>query len=196
MKKTNKRIGQLLLEAGLIDELQLKSALSYQQEWGGRLGSVIIKKGFVSEKDVVSIIEKQFGISCISLESIDRPADEVLNMVKLDIAKKFGIFPIGLEGKMLLLAVADPTDLKTLDDIRFVLGARIKPLLALESDIMRAIAVHYEGKVVPAREAPAASSSRTESASQRESSGAEGGVAPEIIHHETMYHETRTQKAK
>ena len=67
-------------------------------------------------------------------------------MVPLESAKKFGIFPIGFEGKTLLMSMADPTDLKTLDDIGFSLGLRIKPILALESDIMRAIAVYYEGK--------------------------------------------------
>ena len=146
MKKENKRLGELLLEVGLIDEFQLRTALSEQAEWGGRVGSIMIKKGFVSEKDMLTVIEKQYGLSAISLDSMQRPSDEVLKMVGRDVAKKFGICPVGMEGKTLLVAIADPTDLKTIDDIGFSLGVRVKPLLALESDIMRAIGIYYEGK--------------------------------------------------
>ena len=146
MTKSKKKIGELLLERGFIDEFHLNSALSYQNEWGGRLGSILIKKGFISEKDMSSAIEEQFGLSCINLDVIEKPQAEVLKMVPLESAKNFGVFPIGFEGKTLLMAMADPTDLKTLDDIGFSLGVRIKPVLALESDIMRAIAVYYEGK--------------------------------------------------
>lgn len=146
MKKENKRLGELLLEVGLIDEFQLRTALSEQAEWGGRVGSIMIKKGFVSEKDMLTVIEKQYGLSTISLDSMQRPSDEVLKMVGRDVAKKFEICPVGMEGKTILVAIADPTDLKTIDDIGFSLGMRVKPLLALESDIMRAIGIYYEGK--------------------------------------------------
>jgi hypothetical protein len=145
MKKSEKKIGELLLEMGFIDEWQLNAALAYQRDWGGRLGAILIKKGFISEKDMSRVIEEQFGLSCIHLDDIEKPHDEVLRVVPLDSAKKFGIFPIGFEGKTLLVAIADPTDLKTLDDIEFSLERRIKPILALESDIMRAIEVYYEG---------------------------------------------------
>ena len=147
MKEEHKKLGELLLEAGLIDEFQLKSALADQGGWGGRLGSIMIRKGFVSEKEVLSVIEKQYGLSVISLDTIEKPSDEVLKMVGADVARKFGIFPVGLEGKTLVIAIADPTDLKVLDDITFKLGMRVKPRLALESEIMRAIAVHYEGNI-------------------------------------------------
>jgi hypothetical protein len=146
MKKSGKKIGELLLERGFIDEFHLNAALSYQSEWGGRLGSILIRKGFISEKDMSRAIEEQFGLSCVNLDDIEKPRDEVLRMVPLESAKKYGIFPIGLEGKTVLMAMSDPTDLKTLDDIGFSLGLRTKPVLALESDIMRAIAVYYEGE--------------------------------------------------
>lgn len=146
MKKSDKKIGELLCEIGFIDEFKLNTALAYQREWGGRLGSILIKKGFISEKDMSHAIEEQFGLSCINLDDIEKPHDDVLRIVPLESAKKYGIIPIRLEGKTLLIAIADPTDLKMLDDIGFSLGLRIKPILALESDIMRAIAVYYEGK--------------------------------------------------
>jgi hypothetical protein len=144
--KTRKKLGEMLLEAGVIDEFQLRAALAYQGEWGGRLGSILIKKGMLSEKTLLSTIVEQYGIKSISLDTLDKPPDEALKLIKVDIARKFCIFPIAFDGKTLLTAMADPTDLKTLDDISFRLGVRIKPLLALESEIERAIGRHYEGR--------------------------------------------------
>ncbi len=146
MKGPKKKIGEILMDAGLIDDLQLKSSLSYQRQWGGRLGSIMIRRGFVSERQLASVMAEQCGMTCVSLDSVERPAEQVLNIVKPDIAKKFGIFPIGLEGKTLAVAVSDPTDLKTLDEISFTVGLRIKPVLAVESDIQRAIETNYDGK--------------------------------------------------
>jgi type IV pilus assembly protein PilB len=146
MKKEKKKIGELLLEAGLITEHQLKSSLVSQEEWGGRLGSILLRKGFVSEQEMASIIGKQYDMPCASLAEIERPSEEIMNTTRLDIAKRFGIFPLGFEGKTLSVATSDPTDLKTLDDLSFTLGVRIKPVLALESEITRAIETNYEGK--------------------------------------------------
>lgn len=151
MSKERKKLGELLIEAGLIDELQLKSALSYQMEWGGRLGSAIIRKGFVSEQDMMTALEKQLGMSCTSVDQLGKPSDDVLAMIRPDIAKKYGIFPIRFQKNILMIATSDPTDLKTLDEISFMIGFRIKPLLALESDILRAISIYYEGNVGPGR---------------------------------------------
>jgi hypothetical protein len=145
MKKERKKVGELLIEAGLIDDLQLKSSLAYQEQWGGRLGSIFLRRGFVSEKELAVVISEQCGMPCISLGETEMPSDEVLDMVKADIARKFGIFPLGVEGKTLVAAVSDPTDLEMLDDLSFTLGMRVKPVLALDSEIRRAIETNYEG---------------------------------------------------
>jgi type IV pilus assembly protein PilB len=145
MKREKKKVGELLIEAGLIDDLQLKSSLAYQEQWGGRLGSILLRKGFVSEKELAGVISEQSGMPCVSLAETEMPSDEVLNMVKADIAKKFGIFPLGIEGKTLAVAVSDPTDLEMLDDLSFTLGMRIKPVLAIDSEITRAIETNYDG---------------------------------------------------
>jgi len=144
MNQTRKRLGELLLEAGMIDEIQLRAALAHQNEWGGRLGAVLIRKGFIKEKEMISVIEKQLGVSCMPLEDFVRPTAETLDMVKENIARKFGVFPIALEGKTLDLATSDPTDLNMLDDLSFLLGVRIRPILAIESDILTAIDHFYD----------------------------------------------------
>ncbi|MBA4371629.1 MAG: hypothetical protein C0402_02070 [Thermodesulfovibrio sp.] len=144
--KNRKKLGEMLVEAGVIDDFQLRAALSYQSEWGGRLGSILIKKGILSERELLSAIVEQYGVESVSLDAIEKPPDEVMKLVRVDTAKKFDIFPLSFDGKTLVTAMADPTDLKTIDDISFMLGVRIKPVLALESEISRAIGIHYEGR--------------------------------------------------
>ncbi len=144
MKDNKKRIGAMLIEAGLIDELQLSSALGEQKQWGGRLGSILLKMGFVDEKTIASVLEKQIGQDCIPLEGREIPP-EALKKVKIDLAKKYGIIPLDFAKGILTVAMSDPSDLKTIDELGFILGVKIKPLLALESGIKNAIARHYEG---------------------------------------------------
>jgi type IV pilus assembly protein PilB len=146
MKAEKKRLGEMLLEAGLIDEMQLNSALGQQRQWGGKLGSVLIQMGFIDECNAATVLEKQLGVKCVSLENMEIP-QKALQAVKHEIAKKYCIMPLDLDKNTLSIAIADPTDVKTLDDLSFMLGVRIKPILAFESDIKNAIARHYEGIV-------------------------------------------------
>jgi type IV pilus assembly protein PilB len=145
--KKDKRIGEMLIEAGLIDHFQLSAALAEQRQWGGRLCSVLVTKGFVDEHSIVSVLEKQVGEKCVSLVDAETPSD-VLQKVKPDIAKKYSVFPLSCDKSGIALAMPDPTDLKVLDELSFILGLRVKPLLAMESHIRDAIALHYDG-IVP-----------------------------------------------
>lgn len=147
MAAIRKKLGELLIEAGLIDEMQLKSALVYQKEWGGRLGAVLIRKGFIKETAIICVIENQMGMRCLPLEKFERPSEELKQLVKENIARKFGILPQRFDGRTLLVATSDPTDLKLLDDLGFLLGVRIKPVLALESDIHKALDHFYNPMV-------------------------------------------------
>ncbi len=144
MSKTRKRLGELLLEAGVIDQIQLNAALSHQKEWGGRLGSVLIRKGFVKETDMIAVIEKQMDMCCMDIEQFAKPSEEVLRLLREDVARKFSVMPIEFDGRTLVVATSDPTDLKMLDDLGFLLNVRIKPVLALESDIHSAIDHFYD----------------------------------------------------
>lgn len=144
MKSEKKRLGEMLIEAGLIDQLQLNAALGYQKQWDGKLGTALINMGFVDERQIASVLEKQLGVKCISLEDCDITT-KALNAVKLDIAKKYCIMPLNFDKNTFTIAVSDPTDVKKLDDLSFMFGVRINPVLALESDIKNAIAEHYEG---------------------------------------------------
>lgn len=144
MSRTRKKLGELLLEAGLIDEVQQSAALSHQKDWGGRIGTILVRKGYVTETAIISVIETQTGMSCMPLEEFRKPSDEMFRIVREDVARKFGIFPVEFDGRTLIVATPDPTDLKMLDDLGFVIGIRVKPVLALESDVLSAIDHFYD----------------------------------------------------
>jgi len=146
-----KQLGQILLEAGAIDEFQLKSALGYQKQWGGRLGRVLVENRFITESALVEAIHKQTGIEIVPLEKLQIP-DYVIKMVPVELAEKNCMLPVRLEGEAgkpgecVVLAMSDPTNLNVLDEVQFRTGKRAKGLLAAESAITRAIRLHYHGE--------------------------------------------------
>lgn len=142
MVKGKKRIGELLIDAGVIDEFQKSAALGEQRQWGGRFGSVLIRMGIVDEESIVSILEKQLGQKCISLK--DREiSPKILSIIRPDIAKKYSIMPLHFDKRTLSIAISDTNDLGTIDDLSFMLGINIKPVFAIEHDIKNAIARYY-----------------------------------------------------
>jgi hypothetical protein len=146
-----KQLGQILLEAGAIDEFQLKSALGYQKQWGGRLGKVLVENRFITEAALVEAIHKQTGIEVVQLEKLTVP-DYVIKMVPVELAERNSMIPVRLEGETgkpgecIVLAMSDPTNLNVLDEIQFRTGKRTKGLLSTESSIARAIRFHYHGE--------------------------------------------------
>ena len=133
-----KLIGQLLLEQGLITEQQLKIALEKQRETGHFLGRILVDLGFINEKDLKRVLSIQAGIEMIDLKNtpIDRKAIEVFPSA---LAKTYNVIPVKLEKDTLTLAVGDTLSLNIQDDISFILGYKIKMVLADENDIKEAI---------------------------------------------------------
>jgi hypothetical protein len=145
-----KQLGQILLEAGAIDEFQLKSALGYQKQWGGRLGKVLVENRFITEEALVAAIHRQTGIEVVQLDKLKVP-DYVIKMVPVELAERNNMIPVRLEGEAgkggecLVLAMSDPTNLNVLDELQFRTGKRSKGLLASESSISKAIRFYYHG---------------------------------------------------
>jgi hypothetical protein len=142
-KKAQKRLGEMLLEGGHIDELQLAVALGKQREQGLKLGALLLKLGFVAERTLAEILKQQLGIQWISLFDREIPR-EVVEAIPLDIALKYTVMPVLYDGKTITIAIANPSDLETIDSLIFQLGKKIKPLMALETDIEKAIIRHYK----------------------------------------------------
>jgi type II secretion system (T2SS) protein E len=142
-----KKIGDMLKEAGLIDEFQLQSALSHQRNWGGKLGHILIELEFVREEELARVIAEKLKIPYVNLFEPEVP-EAVLKLVKPEIAKKYHVVPAKKDKGMLVLAMVDPLDIEAIDTIRFATGLNIKPTLALESEIRDAIRKYYDGEEI------------------------------------------------
>src|SRR5574341_593955 len=149
-----KRIGEVLKESGLIDDFQLEAALSHQRNWGGKLGAILVEMGFVREEDIARVLAERLHVPCVEL--FDPPiSPAVLKILKPDTAKKYTVIPARKEGEAVLIAMADPLDIKTLDELRFITGLSVKPALASESDIKDTIREYDRAAAAePAEPAP------------------------------------------
>jgi type IV pilus assembly protein PilB len=142
-----KKLGDLLKEAGLIDDFQLEAALSHQRNWGGKLGSIIVELEFAREGDIARVISEKMGVPYIDLFEPELSPD-IFKVLKADMAKKFGVVPVRKEANTLVLAMSDPLDIETMDNVRFITGFSIKPVLAMTSEIKDAIRKYYDGEPV------------------------------------------------
>ena len=147
--KPRKKLGALLLEAGLIDEEQLQAALDHQKHWGGRLGRILVELDFLSEHDLFRMLAKHLDLPIVDL-GMREVQPEALSMVNAEIATRYKLLPIGLKstptGKVLHVAMSDPTDMDALDQLQSVTGARIVPLITEPAGLHEAIAKHYGGQ--------------------------------------------------
>jgi len=136
------KLGSLLVNKKIITEQQLQKALAEQKTSGERLGSVLIKLGFVKEDTLLSFLSSHYGIPSINLcEFTIKP--DLVKLIPADIAHKYLVFPLALKGTTLVIAMADPSNIFAIDDIKFLTGYRIEPLAATESAINEAINEYY-----------------------------------------------------
>lgn len=154
-----KKIGDVLKEAGLIDEFQLESALSHQRNWGGKLGSIIVELGFVQEPELARVLAEKLRLPYVNLFDPEIP-ETITNLIKPEIARKYHVIPVRKDGKSIVLAMADPMDLEAMDSIRFATGSNIKPALAMGSEIEDAIKKYYEHEQVAHKTQPAVAANK------------------------------------
>jgi Type II secretion system (T2SS), protein E, N-terminal domain len=140
------RIGEMLVKRGDIDAAQLQSALAHQRRWGGRLGRAIVQLGFMHERAVLEIISEQLGVPFVEIADRAVPRS-VLSMVPEKLVRGRKVLPLELQGRALVVALADPADLRVIDEIAFATGMRVTPVLAAEFDVDRAIARLLDGIV-------------------------------------------------
>lgn len=143
MASEHKRLGDLLLESGLVTTEQLDQAVAEQKKSGRQLGMTLVQLGFVGEMDLVQLLQRQLGLPLVDLEQT--PVDErAIGLIKEEQAKKYTALPVEIEGrKTLVVAMADPLNVHAIEDLRFHSGLFIKPVLAPPSQILEAIERHY-----------------------------------------------------
>ena len=146
----NLKLGEILKQAGIIDDFQLNSALSYQRHWGGRFGESLIKLGYLTEDKLQNFLARQFDLPQIELFG-RQIAEDVLAYIPEKKAREFHVLPVErreISGTMhLVVAMTDPTNLMVTDSLQFMTGCRIKPALASADAISHAIERNYGTEV-------------------------------------------------
>jgi type IV pilus assembly protein PilB len=132
------RLGDLLVAAGYITQAQLDQALESQRGTSEKIGTVLTRLGLLNEDQLTEFLSKQYGIPSTTLSQLDIDA-EVVNLVPAQIARKYEVLPVKREGNSLTLAMADPTNVFALDDVAFMTGLTVVPVVAPQSAIRQAI---------------------------------------------------------
>src|SRR5512141_3204836 len=147
------RIGELLLKEKRISPAQLQEALTYQKTSGGKLGFNLVKLGFVKDEDITSLLSKQYGVPSINLNQFEIDPG-VIKLVPADTAQKYQIVPLSRAGATLTIAMTVPTNVFAMDDIKFMTGYNVEPVVASETAVMEAIQRYYPAGAAPPRPAP------------------------------------------
>ncbi|MDF2937776.1 MAG: type secretory pathway, ATPase PulE/Tfp pilus assembly pathway, ATPase PilB, partial [Paenibacillaceae bacterium] len=137
-----KRIGDLLLESGLITDEQLLNALKEQKELKMRLGDVLISRNYITEQQLIEVLEVQLGIPHVQLYK-QKIETKIINIIPQRIAEQHQVLPLRTEGNKLIVAMADPLDYYAIDELRMTTGFRIEPVIASKDELFRAIRRYY-----------------------------------------------------
>ena len=142
MRRLTARLGQLLVDANLLSESQLNSALERQQETGERLGAVVVNQGYIDEPTLLSVLESQYGVPSVDLD--DAEIDPALaKLMPRDMAERYLLVPLALRGDAIDVAMVDPTDFVAMAHVRFATGLRPNVFIATITAVQRAIARAY-----------------------------------------------------
>ncbi len=138
----SQRLGDLLVKEKVITPEQLDKAIKMQKENGFRLGSALVKLGFLSDEDVTNFLSRQYGVPAINLSYFEIDGS-VVKLVPYETAKRYQILPLSRVGASLTIAMVDPTNVFAMDDIKFMTGFNIEPVVASEAAIMEGIEKAY-----------------------------------------------------
>jgi len=136
------KLGEILVRENLISPQHLREALDYQREHGGRLGYNLVRLGLVSDDMITAVLSRQYGIPSVNLELFDIE-DSVIRLIPQEVAQKYSVLPLSRVGATLTLAMVDPTNVFAMDDIKFMTGLNIEPVVVAEASVQQAIAKYY-----------------------------------------------------
>jgi len=136
------RLGEILVKESLITQEQLKQALDYQKQHSGRLGTCLVKMGFITDDEVTAVLSRQYGVPSINLKFYEVDPT-VVKLIPQETAVRYQIVPLSRVGSTLTIAMTDPTNVFAMDDIKFMTGFNVEPVVASESAIADAIQKFY-----------------------------------------------------
>lgn len=138
------KLGEILVRENLVTPQQLREALDYQRTSGGRLGSNLVKLGIISDDVITAVLSRQYGVPSINID-LFQIEEDVVKLISQEVALKYTVLPISKVGATLTLAMADPTNVFATDDIKFMTGLNVEPVIASEASIQMAIGKYYSG---------------------------------------------------
>src|SRR6266568_5960506 len=136
------KLGELLLKETMVTPQQLQEALSHQKMNGGKLGKAFVSLGYVRDEEITSLLSRQYGVPSINLDHFEvDPA--IIKIIPAETARKYQILPLSRSGATLTIAMADPTNVFAMDDIKFMTGYNVEPVVASETSLEEAIEKYY-----------------------------------------------------
>ncbi|HEY2974873.1 MAG TPA: type IV-A pilus assembly ATPase PilB [Pyrinomonadaceae bacterium] len=136
------KLGEILVRENLISPQHLREALDYQREHGGRLGFNLVKLGLVSDDMITAVLSRQYGIPSVNLDLFQIDT-QVLHLIPQEVAQKYSVLPLSRVGASLTLAMVDPTNVFAMDDVKFMTGLNVEPVVVAEASIQQAISKYY-----------------------------------------------------
>ena len=136
------KLGELLLKENMVTPQQLQEALCHQKMNGGKLGKAFVSLGYVKDEEITSLLSRQYGVPSINLDHFEvDPA--IIKIIPAETARKYQILPLSRSGATLTIAMADPTNVFAMDDIKFMTGYNVEPVVASETSLEDAIEKYY-----------------------------------------------------
>ena len=128
------RLGEILVKESLITQDQLQKALEFQRANGGKLGSCLTKMGYITDDDITGVLSRQYGVPSINLKYYEIDPN-VIRLIPQDTALRYQVVPLSRVGSVLTIAMTDPTNVFAMDDVKFMTGFNVEPVVASESAI-------------------------------------------------------------
>src|SRR5689334_21270816 len=136
------KLGELLLKENMVTPQQLQEALAHQKMNGGKLGKAFVSLGYVRDEEITSLLSRQYGVPSINLDHFEvDPA--IIKIIPAETSRKYQILPLSRSGATLTIAMADPTNVFAMDDIKFMTGYNVEPVVASETSLDDAIEKYY-----------------------------------------------------
>lgn len=139
----NKQLGELLIEQGIITQVQLEKALAFQKEKGGLIGEVLIENGYCKEEDVAQALTVQYGFPFLPLANYEISPD-IINLIPLKVARQYLIVPVDKIGNNLTLGMVNPLNILAVEEAETVTGCSIQIFVCTMSDVKKAIEKYYK----------------------------------------------------
>ena len=142
-KTTNKHIGELLIERGIINRDQINMAINHQKDHGGLMGEVLVELKFATEKDIAQALTSQYGFPYLPLSNYEIDP-EVIKSVPENVCRQFCLVPIDKIGKSLTLAMSNPLNVQAAEDVELITGCTVQAFVSTTTDIKQAIDKYYK----------------------------------------------------